>query len=123
MALLSFSSRSNKGLKPRPRGPGAARRRSAGGSFTFLARRVKAPLRGGDNLRPCVFGAPGIERRPFPRPEDRLRGRGYQADTRDLRRNAETIRWSPVAGAAAYVDPQVLQSMQAAGEGLEQMYE
>src|ERR1700722_1844280 len=58
----SFSSRSKEGLKPLPRGPGAARRRSASGSFTFLARRVKSPLRSGDNLRPCTFGPPGIKR-------------------------------------------------------------
>src|ERR1700722_10688696 len=67
-----------------------------------------------------AMNPPGNRTTALPRS---LRGRGYQADTCDLRRNAKTIRWSPVAGAAAYVDPQVLQSMQAAGEGLEQMHE
>ena len=52
-----------------------------------------------------------------------LRSRGHQAYARNFRRDAETIRWPPVAGATAYVDPQVLQSMQAAGVGLEEMHE
>jgi hypothetical protein len=57
------------------------------------------------------------------RPSIGLWSRGYQANARDLRRNSEAIWRPPVAGAAAYVDPEVFQSMQAAGEGLKEMYE
>ena len=52
-----------------------------------------------------------------------LRGCGNQPNPRNLRWNAEAIWRTPVAGAAAYVNPQILQAMQAAGKRLEKTYE
>ena len=43
---------------------------------------------------------------------------GYQSNPRNFRWNAEAIWRAPVACAAAYVDPQILQSMQPAGKRL-----
>src|SRR5580693_2311552 len=49
--------------------------------------------------------------------------RGYQPDSSDFRRYAEAIRRAPIARTAAHVHRQILQSIQAAGEGLEESHE
>src|ERR1700730_18152493 len=53
----------------------------------------------------------------------RSRCRGNQSNARNFRGDTETIRRAPVSRAAAHIYPQILQSIQTAGEGLEKTHE
>ncbi len=52
-----------------------------------------------------------------------LRRRRNQSDSGDFRWNAQAVGRSPVAGAAAHVNPKIPQTMQSGGERLEVAYE
>src|SRR5512146_1717000 len=48
---------------------------------------------------------------------------GHETEERDLGRCAEALRWTPVAGAAARVDPQPAEPCEAGGERLLEAHE
>ena len=103
---------------------------SRGDPTTFLTRPISAAMLAAAVLLVLDHRAAehsqearrGVRRRGGSDGGDASLGR-HEAQPRDLRRRAQALRRSPIAGAAAYVDPQRVQPMKSGSERLLQAHE